>query len=100
MFSPHPLAFMISRPIAFIVLALALGGAPAPLARAHHGPPHDEIDEFDTPAARLAVPGSAGGVSWPAFVLSVSAVAALWAASRRWGVDSAVPVPVPVRRTR
>jgi hypothetical protein len=89
---------MIPRPIAFIALALALGGAPAPLTRAHHGPPHDEIDEFDTPAARLAVPVPAGGVSWPAAVLSAAAVAALLAASRKWGVDAVGPVPARIRR--
>jgi hypothetical protein len=89
---------MIPRPLVFIVLALALGGVPAPLTRAHHGPPHDEIDEFDTPAARLAVPAPARGVSWPALVLSAAAVAALLAASRKWGVDAVVPATARIRR--
>jgi hypothetical protein len=91
---------MIPRPLVFLVLVLALGGAPARPTQAHHGPPHDEIDEFDTPAARLAVPVPAGGVSWPAAVLSMVALGAVWAASRKWGVDAPTPSPVLVRRSR
>jgi len=78
-----------------VFLALALGGLPVLPAGAHHGPPHDEIDEFATPASRRAVVVPLDGVSWPAAWLSVALVAGVWAASRKWGVDAATAVPVP-----
>lgn len=86
------------KPFAFIVLTLALNGVAAPLGQAHHGPPHDEVDEFDTPAARLAVPVPPGGVSWPALVLSVAGVAAVFALSRRYGIDALESAPARMRR--
>lgn len=81
---------MILRLFAFVIL----GGALAPVAYAHHGPPHDEIDEFDTPAARSIVAVPAPGVSWPAVLISAAGVAAVFAASRRYGIDAAQAVPV------
>jgi hypothetical protein len=89
---------MMCRPFVFVLLATVLTAVSAPGARAHHGPPHDEIDEFDTPAARLAVPVTPGGVSWPAVVLSLAGVAAVFALSRRLGVDALAAAPESGRR--
>lgn len=89
---------MTSRLIASGVLAFALGGPGVPMAHAHHGPPHDEIDEFDSPSARLVVPATSGGVSWPAVAVSVAGVVAVVGASRRWGLDARVPAPARARR--
>lgn len=89
---------MTCKPFAFAVVALALHGVAAEPARAHHGPPHEEIDEFDTPAARLAIPVPAGGVSWPALILSMAGMAVVIALSRRYGVDAAESVAVRAHR--
>lgn len=98
--SPTPLAYMNFRLFAFFVLVLVLGGGGAPLTHAHHGPPHEEVDEFDMPATRLAVPVPAPAVSWPAVLISVAGVAAVFVASRRYGIDAAQAVPIRARARR
>lgn len=89
---------MMLRLIVFILLALVWGGGGVPSAHAHHGPPHEEVDEFDTPATRLAVPVPTTRVSWAAVLISVAGVAAVYLASRRYGIDTAPPAPARVRR--
>ncbi|MFN0127950.1 MAG: hypothetical protein ACKV19_14820 [Verrucomicrobiales bacterium] len=74
---------MTYRPLATVVLFVTCVVLGAPVARAHHGPPHDEIDEFESPAARMAVPASR--VSWPAVAVSVAGAAAMLWASQRGG---------------
>ena len=82
---------MTRNTLVFTILALALHGAGVSYALAHHGPPHEEIDEFDSPTARLMVPGPATGVRWPAVVLSIAGVALVYAFSRRHGINAPVP---------
>jgi hypothetical protein len=91
---------MMLRIFVFILLAFVWGGGGVPSAHAHHGPPHEEVDEFDTPATRLVVPFPTTRVSWPAVLISVAAVAAVYLASRRYGIDTAPPAPSPVRVRR
>jgi hypothetical protein len=82
---------MTRNTLVFTILALALHSACVSSALAHHGPRHDEIDEFDSPTARLMVPAPATGVSWPAVVLSIAGVAIVSAFSRRHGINAPVP---------
>jgi hypothetical protein len=89
---------MTCKPFVLVWFALAVGWAVPSIGHAHHGPPHEEIDEFDTPAARLAVPAPEGGVSWPALFLSAAGVLVAFAAARRWGLEAGVPAAVRVRR--
>jgi hypothetical protein len=82
-----------------VVLAgLVTLGLAAPGVSAHHGPPHDEIDEFDEAAARLAVPDRAIRWSWPALVISVGGAAVAFALSRKFGVGALEACPAPRRR--
>jgi len=66
----------------------------SPPVLAHHGPPHEEIDEFESPVSRLVVPEVGGRFSLPALLVTLAGLAVAVVAARKWGVD-AVPVPVP-----
>jgi hypothetical protein len=87
---------MIFRPLAITMAALALAGA-TPI-HAHHGPPHDEIDEFDAPPARLEVRAPLISISWPALAVSLTGVMVAYLASRRWGAAGDVSAAQLPRR--
>jgi len=84
------------RSFVFVLLAAAFAAMSSLVARAHHGPPHDEIDEFDPAASRRSVP--AAEVSWPVLIASMAGAAAALALSRRYGVDAAGSSRVAIRR--
>jgi hypothetical protein len=87
---------MMCRSFVFVLLAAVFAAVSSPGARAHHGPPHDEIDEFDTAASRRSVPTA--GVSWPVLIASMAGVAAALALSRKYGVDAEGSSRVAIRR--
>jgi hypothetical protein len=87
----HRLRLLISAVLVMHMLS-------ASRANAHHGPPHDEIDEFGDATARLAVPGRALRWSWPALVVSVGGVAVALALSRKVGVERVEASAVHNRR--
>jgi hypothetical protein len=80
-----------------VLVGLMTLGLAAPSASAHHGPPHDEIDEFDEAVGRFATPKRAMRLSWPALVLSVGGAAVAFALSRRIKVGALETCPARSR---
>lgn len=77
-----------------MVLGASILVLSVPAASAHHGPPHDEIDEFDAdPSMQRMIPSPARHpISWG--VLGVAAVAAgvVSLASQRYSLMTRTPL--------